>query len=71
MQFQIIFQQDSNRNDDIDDATTQMITASKTKKNDDKNIRKKIRMTSIIEKMIEITDGAEKSGKTKKVKKEI
>ena len=71
MQFQIIFQQDLNRNDDIDDATTQMITASKTKKNDDKNIRKKIRMTSIIEKMIEITDGAEKSGKTKKIKDEI
>ena len=71
MQFQIIFQQDLNRNDDIDDATTQMITASKTKKNDDKNIRKKIRMTSIIEKMIEKTDGAEKSGKTKKVKDEI
>ena len=71
MQFQIIFQQDLNRNDDIDDATTQMITASNTKKNDDENIRKKIRMTSIIEKMIEITDGAEKSGKTKKVNDEI
>ena len=70
MQFQIIFQQDLNRNDDIDDATTQMITASKTKMNDDKNIRKKIRMTSIIEKMKEITDGAVKSGKTKKVKDE-
>ena len=69
MQFQIIFQQDLNRNDDIDDATTQMITASKTKKNDDKNIKKKIRMTSILEKMIEITDEAEKSGKTKKSKR--
>ncbi len=66
MHFQIIFQQDLNRNDDIDDATTQMITASNTKKSGDENIRKKIRMTSIIEKMIEKTDGAEKSGKTKR-----